>query len=185
MPEAPSHSRSRSTESMFRAALPVCTFSAGGYLLFIVKSSIQKTDPAPNCKQFGAGSFFHFSPLGDVVSTSEVAVVCRPVIFVKLLSSSYHQFSSKSAYYILSPRFSLSQPLHEIYKTTLFRIFRACRHFHLFFSVLRFIHTYRPTRRGSAAFPPVKYTYHSSSVIMIKEFPWIILPLQPRLTLET
>ena len=126
MPEAPSHSRSRSTGSMFRAALPVCTFSAGGYLLFIVKSSIQKTDPAPNCKQFGAGSFFHFSPLGDVVSTSEVAVVCRPVIFVKLLSSSYHQFSSKSAYHILSPRFSLSYPLHEIYKTTLFRIFRAC-----------------------------------------------------------
>ena len=179
MPEAPSHSRSRSTGSMFRAALPVCTFSAGGYLLFIVKSSIQKTDPAPNCKQFGAGSFFHFSPLGDVVSTSEVAVVS-----VKLLSSSYHQFSPKSAYYILSPRFSLSYPLHEIYKTTLFRIFRAYRHFHLFFSVLRFTHTYRPTRRSSAAFPPVKYTYHSSSVIIIKEFPWIILPLQPRLTLE-
>ena len=109
MPEAPSHSRSRSTGSMFRAALPVCTFSAGGYLLFIVKSSIQKTDPAPNCKQFGAGSFFHFSPLGEVVSTSEVAVVS-----VKLLSSSYHQFSPKSAYYILSPRFSLSYPLHEI-----------------------------------------------------------------------
>ena len=164
---------------MFKAALPVCTFSVGGYLLFIVKSSIQKTDPAPNCKQFGAGSFFHFSPLGDVASTSEVAVVS-----VKFLSSSYHQFSPKSAYYILSPRFSLSYPLHDIYKTTLFRIFRACRHFHLFFSVLRFTHTFQPARCGSAAFPPVTYTYHSSFVIMIKEILWIILPSQPRLTLE-
>ena len=79
---------------------------------------------------------------------------------------------------------ALSHPLREIYKTILFRIFRVCRHFHFFFSVLRFTHTFQPARCGSAAFPPVTYTYHSSFVIMIKEFLWIILPLQPRLTLE-
>ena len=97
---------------------------------------------------------------------------------------------SKSAYYIFHLRISFYPgslcliSLREICKTLLFRIFRACRHFHFFFFKLRFIHTYQLAcygSVGSAAFPPVKYTYHSLSDIITKEFPWIILLLHPDL----
>ena len=57
-----------------------------------------------------------------------------------------------------------------------FLFFRVTIHPYISTGPLRFC--------GSAAFPPVTYTYHSSFVIMIKEFLWIILPSQPRLTLE-